>query len=59
MWRDLFNGNPVTVLGVTALMFFIGVFTGVLVWTMRRKRSPHYEHMANMPNESGPMEQEP
>ena len=58
MWRDLFNGNPVTVLGVTALMFFIGVFAGVLVWTMRRKRSPHYAHMANMPNESGSVERE-
>lgn len=49
MWRDLFTNNPATLLAVAALLFFIAVFAGAVVWVMSRKRSAHYARMASLP----------
>ena len=49
MWRELFTGSPATAVAVAALLFFIAVFGGALVWVMSRKRSEHYQRMACLP----------
>ncbi|MEZ5966968.1 MAG: cbb3-type cytochrome c oxidase subunit 3 [Planctomycetota bacterium] len=40
-----------TTLAVAALVFFIAVFAGAVVWVMSRRRGGHYAHMASLPLE--------
>lgn len=49
MWRELFTGSPATALAVAALLFFVAVFCGALVWVMNGRRSEHYRRMASLP----------
>ena len=56
MWRDLFSGGPAMALAVAALLFFVAVFGGALVWVMNRKRTEYYQRMARLPVERDPEE---
>jgi len=51
MWRELFHGSPATALAVAAMLFFVAVFAGVLVWVADGRRTVHYQRMARLPVE--------
>ena len=49
MLRELFQGSSLLDLPVIAMLVFLAIFLGVLVWVLRRTRTPHFERMAALP----------
>lgn len=48
MFVDFIKSSGLLSLPILAMAFFIALFTGMLVWTLSRKKS-HYDPTANLP----------
>lgn len=56
MLQKLLDGSLILDLPVVTMFFFIAVFGFVLMRALSRRRGPHYERMARLPLEEGPVE---
>lgn len=53
MWRELFSDAALLDLPVVAMFGFLAVFAFVVVRTMSRRRSEHFEQVARLPLDDG------
>ena len=53
MLQELLNGSLILDLPVVTMLFFIAVFGLVLARALSRRRSQHYQQMAQLPLDDG------
>jgi cbb3-type cytochrome oxidase subunit 3 len=49
MFHELAQHLSMTSLSIVAMLLFLVMFTGAVVWACRRSRTANYQHMANLP----------
>ncbi|HPH28867.1 MAG TPA: hypothetical protein PLA87_18585 [Pseudomonadota bacterium] len=49
MYHEFFSGHGVLLLPILAMLLFIGTFSVLVVWTMRKSRSPEFQELASLP----------
>lgn len=53
MYREFFRHSTALLLPTIAMILFIGTFVGVVVYALRRRAKPAFDHMAALPLEDG------
>lgn len=53
MYREFFRHSTVLSLPMISMALFIATFIGVVVFAVRRRAKPEFDHMAAMPLEDG------
>lgn len=49
MYHEFFSGHGVLLLPILAMLLFIGTFSVLVAWTMRKSRSPEFQELASLP----------
>lgn len=49
MWKQMFEGMDLSGLPIAAMLLFIAIFLGVVVWALSSRRSARFERLSRLP----------
>ena len=53
MWKELFEGMDLSALPIAAMLLFLAVFVGVVIWVLSPRRSARFERLSRLPLDDG------